>query len=238
MSFAEWTATSMRPSRSASSSSLTKTPRAPISPNGFVRSLSPAVVIGTSAISTPYARSRSAACSACVSASRLPRVPTRTSTSALVVQPEEMPHGVCVDSPVRAGRGLLHANRGQVQKLVDDLRRDRLDGEPVALGEPPQPAACPLELCRADRLGPGAQRGDLRDDLAGCLPVPETRRLLRHDRLRPGRFAPPGLEALGDDRLEVVDVVEVAALELVDGGVEIPGDRDVDQEERPTLPRR
>ena len=47
-------------SSSASSSSLTKTPRAPISPNGFVRSRSPAVVIGTSAISIPGRRSRSA----------------------------------------------------------------------------------------------------------------------------------------------------------------------------------
>ena len=59
MSFAEWTATSIRPSSSASSSSLTKTPRSPISPNGFVRSRSPAVVIGTSAISIPGPRSRS-----------------------------------------------------------------------------------------------------------------------------------------------------------------------------------
>ena len=52
MSFAEWTATSMRPASSASSISFTKTPRAPISPNGFERSRSPAVVIGTSATSS------------------------------------------------------------------------------------------------------------------------------------------------------------------------------------------
>ena len=55
MSFAECTATSMRPSSSASSSSFTNTPRVPISPNGFVRSRSPAVVIGTRAISMPGA---------------------------------------------------------------------------------------------------------------------------------------------------------------------------------------
>ncbi len=52
MSFAECTATSIRPSSNASSSSLTNTPRDPISPNGLVRSRSPAVVIGISAIST------------------------------------------------------------------------------------------------------------------------------------------------------------------------------------------
>ena len=81
MSFAECTAMSMRCSSSASSSSLTKTPREPISPNGFVRSRSPAVVIGTSAISMPGARSSAAASSACVSASLLPRLPTRISTA-------------------------------------------------------------------------------------------------------------------------------------------------------------
>jgi hypothetical protein len=61
MSFAECTATSIRPSSKASSISFTKTPREPISPNGFDRSRSPAVVIGTSAISTPGRRRRSAA---------------------------------------------------------------------------------------------------------------------------------------------------------------------------------
>jgi hypothetical protein len=61
MSFAEWAATSIRPASSASSSSFTKTPREPISPNGRVRSRSPAVVIGTSAISTPGRLSCSAA---------------------------------------------------------------------------------------------------------------------------------------------------------------------------------
>src|SRR6185503_9695756 len=80
MSFAECTATSILPASSASSISLTKTPRAPISPNGFDRSLSPTVVIGTSAISTPGPRNREAASSACVSASREPREPTRTNT--------------------------------------------------------------------------------------------------------------------------------------------------------------
>ena len=80
MSLAECTATSILPSSSASSISLTNTPREPISPNGFVRSRSPAVVIGTSAISTPARRNREAASSACVSASRDPREPTRIST--------------------------------------------------------------------------------------------------------------------------------------------------------------
>jgi hypothetical protein len=59
---------------------LTKTPREPISPNGFVRSRSPAVVIGISAISIPVPRKHEAASSAWVSASLEPREPTRSNT--------------------------------------------------------------------------------------------------------------------------------------------------------------
>jgi hypothetical protein len=92
MSLAECTAMSIRPSSSASSSSLTKTPREPISPNGLVRSRSPAVVIGTSAISTPGRRKRSEASSACVSASREPREPTLSSIASAPGQLDELGH--------------------------------------------------------------------------------------------------------------------------------------------------
>src|SRR5213078_2356254 len=119
MSFAEWTATSMRPSSSASSSSLTKTPRSPIWPNGFVRSRSPAVVIGTSAISTPGARIASAASKACVNASLLPRLPTQIST--LVLAEAEQVAGDLDVARALGSRGLLEPNDRQVQKLVHDL---------------------------------------------------------------------------------------------------------------------
>src|SRR5215207_7312143 len=118
MSFAEWTATSILPSSSASSSSLTKTPRSPIWPNGFVRSRSPAVVIGTSAISMPGPRSRLHASSACVSASLLPRLPTLRST-VLLGEAEEVPCYLHVARTL-GHRGLLHAHDRHVQELVDD----------------------------------------------------------------------------------------------------------------------
>src|SRR6266700_348068 len=128
MSFAEWTATSILPASSASSISLTKTPREPISPKGFVRSLSPAVVIGTSANSTPSPRSRSAASSACVSASRLPRLPMRIRVERFTrpFQPEEVADGVGVRRAVGAGGRLLQPHRRVVPQLVDDLYRERL----------------------------------------------------------------------------------------------------------------
>src|SRR5205809_3347648 len=115
MSLAECTATSILPSSSASSSSFTKTPRSPISPNGFVRSRSPAVVIGTSAISTPGRRSRSAARSAWVSASLLPRLPILS--TLLLSEPEEVPRDLDVPAPLGGGR-LLQAHDRYVEELV------------------------------------------------------------------------------------------------------------------------
>src|SRR3954454_24316896 len=116
MSFAEWTATSIRPSSNASSISLTKTPREPISPNGFVRSLSPAVVIGTRAISIPSPRKRPAASSAWVSARRLRLLPLLRT-----IETEEGTDGVRVSRAVRTGGRLLQPHRRVVQELVDDL---------------------------------------------------------------------------------------------------------------------
>ena len=121
MSFAECTATSMRSPSNASSSSLTKTPRSPISPNGLVRSRSPAVVIGTRAISTPGLRTRSAARPAWVSASLLPRVPTR---SSIVTEVEQMPHRICVHRAISSGGSLLQPHRGQMQQLVENASSD------------------------------------------------------------------------------------------------------------------
>ena len=117
MSFAEWTATSIRPASSASSSSFTKTPRAPISPNGFVRSRSPAVVTGTRANSSPGRRSRSTASSAWVSASRLPLEPTLRSTALVLL----------------AEPGLLQAHDRLMEELVDDLVREGLDSVALVL---------------------------------------------------------------------------------------------------------
>src|SRR5215212_7539628 len=145
MSLAEWTATSIRRSSSASSISLTKTPRAPISPKGFVRSRSPAVVIGTRAISTPGPRSRDAASSAWMSASLLPREPIRTS---IVLEPEEVADDVRVDAALSPGRRLLHSHGWQVEQLADDLSGERLDRPAIVLRQPAQSGA--RELVGAD----------------------------------------------------------------------------------------
>src|ERR671922_59962 len=143
MSLAECTATSIRPSSSASSSSLTNTPREPISPNGRVRSRSPAVVTGRGANSSPGRRSRSTASSACVSASRLPLEPTRRSTAALLVA------------------GLLQPHDRLVQELVHDLARHRLDGTPLGVRQVGQPGARLRQLGATLDEVPGRHLADL-----------------------------------------------------------------------------
>src|SRR6266542_4239536 len=191
MSFAEWTATSMRPPSSASSISFTNTPRAPISPKGFVRSRSPAVVMGTSVISRPRRLSCSAASSAWVSASLLPLDPILSST---VAQPEQMPDRVGVHAAVRSGGRFFQPYCREMQELVDDLRGERLDRPALPLGQPFQPALIPPQLERTDLLGARVQGSDCRHDVQRGLPGAETLRFLRRDLLGTRSFAPPAGE--------------------------------------------
>src|SRR6185436_12586715 len=88
-------------------------------------------------------RSASAASSACVSASLLPRLPSRRIT---FVEIEEMPHRICVEDAVSRRGRLLHPHRRRVEELVDDLRSEGLDRAPLAGTERIETAFCPLEL--------------------------------------------------------------------------------------------
>src|SRR5215210_5927969 len=142
MSFAEWTATSTRRARSASSSSLTNTPLLPISPKGLLRSRSPAVVTGTSANSSPGRRRYSTASSACLSASRLPLDPILRTT-------------------VLVGGGcLLQTDDRLVEELVHDLARERLDRSALPLRQSGEPGARFRELAATDLFGACADRSD------------------------------------------------------------------------------
>ena len=151
-----------------------------------------------------------------------------------VVEAEQVPQRLGVAAAVRAGRGLLQAHGRQVQQLVDDPSGDRLDLGLLGLRQPePRPRA--RELGGANLLGPRPQRGDRRHDVAGRLPLAEALGLRGDDRLRPGGLAAAAGEPGGDDRLEVVDVVEEAVVELVDRRVEVARNGEVDQEQRPAL---
>ena len=88
------------------------------------------------------------------------------------------------------------------------------------------------ELGGANLLGVGAQRRDRRHDVERGLPLAEALGLEGDEPLRVLGLDPAAGKRLGDDRLEVVDVVEEAAVELVHGRVDVARDGDVDEEER------
>jgi len=133
-----------------------------------------------------------------------------------------MPHDVSIDHPIGCRGGLFHADRGQVQELCEDLRGHRLDVLALALGEP---AAGARELAVPDLLGQSAQRRDRGHNVERCLPVTEAVGLVRDEPLGPcGLGSPPG-DRLGDDGLEIVDVVEEAAVELVDRRIQVARNR-------------
>jgi glutamyl-tRNA reductase len=79
-----------------------------------------------------------------------------------------------------------------------------------------------------------AQRRDRRDDVERRRPRAKPIRLLGDDLLGPLRLGAPAVQRLGHDRLEIVDVVEKAAGQARDRGVEVARDCDVDEEERCT----
>src|SRR5688572_15583079 len=210
MSFAEWTATSTRRASSASSSSLTKTPLLPISPNGLLRSRSPAVVTGTSANSSPGCRRRSTASSACLSASRLPLEPILRTTTVL------------------GGSGFLQAHDRLVQELVHNLAGQRFDRLSLALRQSGKAAARLGELTSPDRLRPLAERGDRGHDIARCPPLAKAVGLGGGDRLGLGEFRLSARGGLVNDRFEVVDVVQVAIRQLIDRRVEVSRHGEID----------
>ncbi len=108
----------------------------------------------------------------------------------LLPESEQVPHGVGVDQHRRRRGGLLHPHRRQVQELVDDLRRDRVDArarlEPRPRAAParwrgsPRPARAATRS-RARRRATPARRGSARPR--------------RHDLLGPLGLARAGREA-------------------------------------------
>ena len=141
-----------------------------------------------------------------------------------------MTHSVSINHPIGRRGCLFHSNRRKVEELVQDRRRHRLRRAPLRLVE-----LCPVELGGANLLGAGAKRGDRRDDIQRRLPFAEPLCLSGNDRLRTLGFAATPGEGLGNHGLDIVDVVEVATVELVDRRVEIARDGEVDQEQRPAL---
>jgi hypothetical protein len=100
-----------------------------------------------------------------------------------------------------------------VEKLVDDSRRERLHRLSLRVAELPEPRLGATQLRFPNLVGARAQRCDRRHDIERRVPRPERVRLPLDDPLCTLRLTPPHGERLRDDSLEVVDVVQVAAVE-------------------------
>src|SRR5450759_2083969 len=150
----------------------------------------------------------------------------------LIVESPQATGRFDVDVAVLLGRDDLEARRGAVQHLVDDGLGKRLDRPDLLLRQAPQPLERPGQLLLAHRLGPGPHGGHGRHDLHGVEPRVEGRDLLFDDDLGPSRLAHALLEVGLDHAVEVVDVVEEHVGEVVDLGVDVAGDGDVDEEQR------
>src|SRR5687767_3565302 len=121
-----------------------------------------------------------------------------------------------------------------MQELCQYLRGDGFDVPALALG---QPATGPRELAVADLLGQRAQRRDRGDDVERGVPLAEAVGLLGDEPLRVRGLTTTARKRLLDHGAEIVDVVEEAAVEAVDGGIEVSRHREVDEEQRPALAR-
>ena len=143
-----------------------------------------------------------------------------------------MPHSLSIENPVGCRGRLFHPHGRQMQELVHDLSGHGFDRPSLALVEPSEERFRLLQLGLADLLGARPQRSDRRHDVEGRIPLVELLRLGRDDRLGVLGLPPAEGQGLDDDLLEVVDVVEVTAVELTDRGVEIARNREIDSRSR------
>ena len=253
-SLAEWTATSIRPSSSARSSSethldlsLTLSPR------------SPDVVIVTISASGPSSRATD---SACASASALPRVPIRIKSAgwcgrARCVAAREPRPAAAVRRRRAPAPRRSRPNRSRTSAIRAWTRSSRIS-RICTVG------SCSRRLTIA--LATASTRSRSRGEAVSHLPSFSSDHLLgyvicvraerRHrrqhlERSEPGRELldlllddPLGLARLRladaavavGDRLEVVDVGERHARQLRAGRVDVTRDREVDQQHRPPAP--
>src|SRR5581483_6253650 len=236
-SLAECTARSARPSSTACWTSLTNTPVPPMVQMGTSARWSPVVETITSSASAPR---RPATRSACQRASRLPRVAMRRPAMGpalraplLRVEAEEGAQGVGVQLAAPAAGRFLHPDGRLVEELGHDPPGQRLDGlgRPGVDGVELGPEA--LQLGETDVLPPGPQRRDQRGDLAGGATGPQPLELGGDDPPHPGHLPAPAVHRALGEGLEVVHVEEGDAGDVGDARVDVAGDGNVDDQQRP-----
>ena len=172
------------------------------------------------------------------------RLPTRQRTAArvaarmqhaaraVVVEGEEVAEGGDEAVAARRAGGVLEGELRVVEQLADDAVGEGFDGVELGRVELAEAGAEPLDLGLAHRLGPIAQRHDHRGDLAGRRGAEVALELVVDDRPHAGDLALAGRGADRGEGAEVVHVEEGDAGELTDGGVDVAGHGDVDDQQR------
>src|SRR5581483_10277245 len=138
---------------------------------------------------------------------------------------------------VLALRDLLQDRERNVQDLVHDRARHRLERASLVGLEPAQGGERTLELDPPDAVELAAERDDRGRQVLARHRAPEALRLLVDDLLRAHGLSPPLRPVLVGDARQVVDVVEVDVLDVVDAGVEVARHPEVDEEHRAAPPR-
>src|SRR5438876_7156408 len=89
-------------------------------------------------------------------------------TSALVLETEKVTHRVSINHAVGRRGGLFHPNCGEMQEFVQNGSRHGFRGATLGVVQLRAP-----QLCIANLLRSGTQRGDRRNDLERRLPSAE-----------------------------------------------------------------
>ena len=154
----------------------------------------------------------------------------------VLAQPEQLAHELQRGMPAGAAVLILEtaqADRRLVQQPRHHRSCDRLDTHGVARRRSLPAAGVLGQDLLHDRVAVLAQGRDRRQGIELAQPACEAPDLLLDDLVRARRLLGARGEVAGDDRLEVVDVVQRHPFELAAGGVDVARHRDVDQQQRP-----
>ena len=89
-----------------------------------------------------------------------------------------------------------------------------------------------VEFCLGDVVKLAAQLADERADVHDAKPIHETHDVVGDDAAGSAEVFGAGFDVLFDDGGEIVDAVKVDTFEVVDRGVEVAGDGDINDEQR------
>ena len=123
-----------------------------------------------------------------------------------------------------------------MQDLVDDGAGERLHRLARLRGRLGDARERAPKLGEPDALETLAQRDDRRDDFDIAQPSRELHDLALHQGFGPLRLASALAEIGVDNLLQIVDVVAVHVVERSHGRFDVPGHRDIDEEQRPPAP--